>query len=219
MLMARMMALGPQERPKSFSCDGRFLVESDGKVRDIVADKVLWDAKAPCVFIEGGKKVAGLKPSAGGSKLACYDIEARHEVNDRPLSIPENVTSIEALGGDGNLVRIDGTRDPVELTWGQKALDWLGFKQTAAHNGSHRWRLVDARSGTVLQQGWNELLAVSSDGRYVLATEDGPSIRLYRHPLHGSMLFIACTGAAWTVLLLFVRRLWRRRAGPYFGFR
>jgi hypothetical protein len=217
-LLARMGAAAPQEKPKSFSRNGPFLIEADGKIRDFVADKIIWDAKAPCVFIEGGKKVAALKPSTDGSKVVCYDIEAHYELRDRPLSIPENVTSIEAVDPDGNLIRSDGTRDPVDPTWVQKGLDWLGFKQTPSRNGPHRWRLVDARSGTVLQQGWNELLAVSSDGRCVVTADNASSISVYRHPLRRSMLFIACAAIAWTLVLMLTRRVWRRRVGPYFGF-
>src|SRR5262249_28483892 len=52
LLLARMIAAAPQEKPKSFSRDGRFLIESDGKVRDILDDKIRWDAKAPCLFVQ-----------------------------------------------------------------------------------------------------------------------------------------------------------------------
>src|SRR5262249_52082558 len=189
----------------------RFLIESDGKVRDILDDKIRWDAKAPCLFVQGGKKVAALKAAAGGAKLVCYDLDARRGGRELALSIRENGTSIGAIDPGGNLIRIGGTRDPADLTWAQKVLDWLGFKQTPSRPSPHRWRLIDARSGTVLQQGWNDLLAVSSDGRYVVATDDGSLIKVYRHPLSGSTPFIACAAAAWTALLLLARRVWRRR--------
>ena len=132
------------------------------------------------------------------------------------IQIPEWPGNIETVEAKGNLVRLDATNWPGGFTWRQKILIWLGYKQTEPDKGPHHWLLIDAKSGQVLDQGRDQLLAVSADGRYVVSRQWWQSrLNVYELPLGRSMLFIMIAGLVWTMLVLVCRRWWTRRLKPF----
>jgi hypothetical protein len=192
-----------------------WVVSRNTDVLYTASNKVIEAVPDACIFVNDGKGIAWTGPSQGGLALMFRDIEAHRPLASRTIQIPEWPGSIETVDAKGNFVCLSATKQPGDLTWPQKILDWLGYKQTAPAKGPHHWLLIDAKSGKVLDQGRDELLAVSSDGRYIVSRDWGKTgLKVYELPLQRSMLFIALVGALWTMVVLVGRRLWRRRLKP-----
>jgi hypothetical protein len=141
-------------------------------------------------------------------------MDEHHEVLDAIVSM-ESLGDIEAVDPDGYLIRLDATEWPTKLTWLQKALSWLGLKQTPPAEGRHQWVLFDVRSRKALDRGSDELVDASTDGRYAVSREPGKSVlRIHELPLRRSWLFIVFGAALWTMIALAARHWWHRRLKP-----
>jgi hypothetical protein len=200
----------------SFSPSGDRFVDRSGGVWKIASNKRIYKAPSPGVFIDNGKKIAWAENKSDGLLLKFRDIETDKDLDTWSFSIFEHPGSIEAIGPAGNLIRIDATEWPPALTWFQKVLDRVGVKQTPAER--HQWLIIDAGSGHLLHHGRDQLIAVSTDGRYVISGECYQTdMRLYELPLRKSIPFIIIGCVVWTPLLLIGRRLLRRRLKPLFA--
>jgi len=195
----------------SFSPRSDRLNDGGRAIRDMAANTVIYQAPHPCIFVDDGKKVAWAEDFHGRLRIRFRDIDAERDVMDCDFSIPGKFTALEAVDSRGDLVRLNA-RGPAELTPVEKVLNWLGLKRTSPQNETHQWLLIDAKSGQLLDQGRDELIAASADGRYVIAGENYQTrLQLHELPLRRSMTFMAIAGAVWTMFLLVCRRWWARR--------
>jgi hypothetical protein len=190
---------------------------ASGKVWDTGLAKVVREVPRKCfrcIFVNDGKELAWTQCLDNGVRVNFRHLETGRDSSDCGIWIPEWPGGIEAVDSEANLIRLQAS-GPGKLTWIQKAIDWLGFKQEAPEEGSRQWLLIDVKSRRVVDQGRDELIAVSADGRYVVSGErDQNRLKLQELPLHRSTSFMAVTGAVWTLLLLVCRRWWRRRLKP-----
>jgi hypothetical protein len=126
--------------------------------------------------------------------LKWWDCGARHELHGRDRWIPQYVPTIGRVDAEGNLI----------------------YAKTLFDSNSRRWLLIDGRSGALRYQGRDTLLAVSSDGKYVVSgNDDGTGARLYELPLRAaprSLPFMMICGAAWTLVVVLSEWAWKRRA-------
>jgi hypothetical protein len=206
----------PGECDEAFAPRGDRFMDGTGVVRDILTSTVIGlmdDDRGP-VFADGGKRVVWGEPG-DGSKLVWQDLEGHGGLNDaRNFWIAECDTAAETADAEGRLIHFDGSaRDIPE--WVQGIGRWLGFSVPLCVP-SHQWLLIDARSGAVLIRGRDELLAVSSDGKYVASRDKQSSwLKLYELPTHRSLVFILAAGIGWTMLAFsFPSRQRRIISGP-----
>jgi hypothetical protein len=163
--------------------------------------------------VDDGKKVAWVENYNGGLRINFRDIEAQHDV-DCCFSIPGKFADMEAVDLRGDLLSLHA-RGPAEPTLIEKALNWLGLHRTSPQKESHHWLLIDAKSGQILGQGRDELIAASADGRYVVSGENYQTrLKLHELPLQSSVTFMATAGVAWSMLILVGRQWWMRRLKP-----
>jgi hypothetical protein len=187
--------------------------KTDVEILDIPSRKVTDHAGFGAIFVNEGREIASPIYVEGGLRLKYRSVETHHEVLDPTIRIPHSWGTVEAVDRNGYLVRLDTVGLPSKSTWLHKALAWLGFKQSSEDR--FQWHLFDVRSKQVLDRGADDLLAVSTDGRYAVSRKPGEStLRLHEFPLQRSRPFILFGAALWTMLALAGHRCWRRRLKP-----
>ncbi len=181
---------------------------------DLRSRKVIDHAPHGSIFINEGKEVAAPTYHEGGLTLEFQDMDGHHEELDTIVWM-ESLGDLEAVDRNGYLIRLDAREWPVQLTWLQRVLTWLGQKQTPPDEGRHQWLLFDVRSKKVLDRGGDELVDASTDGRYAVSHEPGKSVlKIHELPLHRSRLFMLFGAAVWTILAVVARHWWQRRLKP-----
>jgi len=197
-----------------FSPTSDQFIDTIGGVWDLASNELLYRLPTCAIFVDDGKKVAWLEDCRNGLVLKLRDVREQRDLPDRAVYVSEPRGSIEAVDLNGNLIRLQATSSAPGLTWLQTIIKRLGFKQTPSEE-PHEWLLIDAKTSRILHRGRDELIAVSSDGQYVVSGDHNKrELKLHELPVHRSMTFIAIAGAVWTSLLLAGLLLWRRGLKP-----
>jgi hypothetical protein len=200
-------------RQPSLSPRGDKVIDFTGAVWDIKANRLIYRAKGECVFADGGNKIAWIEAGPVEAKLRWRDLNNNRDLSERDIVFPGgSPANFKMADPDGHRIIVDEVRYNTGLTWNQKILAWLGIKQ----NIPRTWlasTLIEAGTGQILYRAGDEVLAVSSDGNYVvLGNWDGSRVRVFEMPYRRSLLFIAGATGVWMALAVIALRFrrWRR---------
>jgi WD40 repeat protein len=204
--------------PTNFSPDSHRLLDTNHNVWDILPGGTiqLLNAADESVFANRGKCIASICYENATARVRFRQLDTGEEFSSKaglPLSdLPGTglAVSLQAMDDDCNSVRLLTPREDDNRTKLHEILASLGFKQKPRL--SYEWQLIDSRTGAIMRQGSETLLAVSRDGRYVVSGDPREARnKVYEIPLRRSLVFIAVAGAFWTALTVTVPWWWRRR--------
>jgi hypothetical protein len=198
--------------PALFSPDSRRLMDTNQNVWDILPGGIIQrlSGAGECVFASGGKHIASIDNESGTVRVKFRHLDTSEEFSSAGGLPQAGFGIFQAIGDDGDLVCLIEARADDNRTKIREILAWLGFKQKPGL--SFHWQLIDSRSGALVRQGNDALLAVSSDGRYVVSSDPRSAhVKLYELPERRSLLFIAIASGIWSAVAFIVPRWWRRR--------